>query len=273
MQQITFTLRDLLEAGVHFGHHPRRWNPKMAPYIYGERNKVHIIDLQITAPLLHRALKAITEVVAKGGRILFVGTKRQASQKIAEAAKACGQYYINHRWLGGTLTNWSTISKSIKKLEDFETKLSGEASGLTKKEALRLSREKLKLDLALGGIRSMGGRPDLVVVIDTNKEAIAIEEAAKLNIPVVAVLDTNSSPEGITYPVPGNDDAGKAIDLYCKLFVEAVLQGLQVELSHHDKDLGDAEDVEDLKGDDFSDMVGTSKEEENLAEKEEKSKE
>lgn len=235
----TFTLRQLLEAGAHFGHRTRRWNPKMKPYIYGERGGIHIINLQETGPLLYKALGAIKEVVAQGGRVLFVGTKRQASDKIKEAAQRCGQYYINHRWLGGTLTNWNTVSHSIKRLKDLQTKIdSGEIKAFTKKEQLSFLREYEKLELSLGGIKDMGGVPDILFVIDTNKESIAILEARKLGIPVVAILDSNSDPDGIDYPVPGNDDASRAIDLYCALISGSVIGGLQVEMQSAGIDLG-----------------------------------
>ena len=238
-----YTMRQLLEAGVHFGHQPRRWNPKMKPYIYGEHNRVHIIDLQKTVPMLHQAMEAVKEVIAKGGRVLFVGTKRQAADKVAEAAKACGQPYVNHRWLGGMLTNWKTISKSIHRLEDLEKQLEKGETGLTKKEMLSLTREKLKLDMALGGIREMGGRPDILFIIDTNKESIAIEEARKLGIPIIAVVDTNSNPDYIDYLIPGNDDASRAIELYCQLIAGSVLAGLQAEMSYKGKDLGESVEV------------------------------
>ena len=238
----TFTMRQLLEAGAHFGHTTRRWNPKMAPYIFGVRNGIHIIDLEQTAPLLHRALVAVRDVVAGGGRVLLVGTKRQASEKIAEAAKRCGQYYVNHRWLGGMLTNWKTISNSIKRLRTVEEQLSGDTAGLTKKEVLNLTRELEKLERALGGIKEMGGLPDIIFVIDTVKEHIAIQEAVKLGIPVVAVLDSNADPEGVTMPIPGNDDATRAIDLYCDLVAEAVLDGIQQELIATGSDIGEAEE-------------------------------
>jgi small subunit ribosomal protein S2 len=238
-----YTMRQLLEAGVHFGHQPRRWNPKMKPYIYGEHNRVHIIDLQKTVPMLHQAMEAVKDVIAKGGRVLFVGTKRQAADKVAEAAKACGQPYVNHRWLGGMLTNWKTISKSIHRLEDLEKQLEKGETGLTKKEMLSLTREKLKLDLALGGIREMGGRPDILFIIDTNKESIAIEEARKLGIPIIAVVDTNSNPDYIDYLIPGNDDASRAIELYCQLIAGSVLAGLQAEMAHKGKDLGASVEV------------------------------
>lgn len=235
----SFTMRQLLEAGVHYGHHTRRWNPKMSPYIFGIRNGVHIIDLQQSVPYLHQAIEAIRNTVASGGRVLFVGTKAQASEKIKESAKRCGQYYINRRWLGGTLTNWKTVNQSIKRMKEMEERLN-EASGLTKKESLDLERNFNKLDMALGGIREMGGLPDILFVIDTNKEAIAIQEARRLNIPVVAVLDSNSDPEGVTYPIPGNDDALRAIGLYCDLISSAVLDGLQAEMTSAGIDLGES---------------------------------
>ena len=243
-----FTMRQLLEAGVHFGHQTRRWNPKMRPYLFGARNGVHVIDLEQTVPLLHQALVALRDVAAGGGRILFVGTKRQASRPIAETARRCGQYYVNHRWLGGMLTNWKAISGSIKTLADLEATLADESAGLTKKEMLQLVRRRNKLDLALGGIRDMGGVPDILVVIDTNKEDIAILEARKLGIPVVAIIDSNCDPDLITHPIPGNDDAIRAINLYCDLFARAVIDGLQEELAASGADIGAAEEglAEDL---------------------------
>ena len=233
-----FTMRQLLEAGVHFGHHTRRWNPKMSPYIYGVRNSIHIIDLEQSVPLLRQGLEAIREIVAGGGRVLFVGTKRQAQEAITEAAKRCGQYYVNYRWLGGMLTNFKTISQSIKRLREFEERLTTEESGLTKRELLELTRDRDKLERALGGIKEMGGLPDILFVIDTNKEAIAVQEANKLRIPVVAILDSNSSPDGIAYPIPGNDDAMRAIHLYCDLVAGSVLDGLQAELAASGIDVG-----------------------------------
>jgi len=222
-----FTMRQLLESGAHFGHRTQRWNPKMAPFIYGSRNDIHIIDLTQTVPLLHQALVALRDVSSGGGRILFVGTKRQASEPIAAAAKRCAQYYVNHRWLGGTLTNWQTISNSIKRLRTIEETLNtAQGSGLTKKELLGLLRERDKLERALGGIKEMGGLPNMLFVIDTNKEAIAISEAKKLGIPVTAILDSNCDPDGIAYPIPGNDDAARAIALYCDLVARAVIDGL-----------------------------------------------
>jgi small subunit ribosomal protein S2 len=246
----TFTMRQLLEAGVHFGHQTRRWDPQMAPYIYGTRNGVHILDLTQTVPMLHRALQAVRDVVAAGGRVLFVGTKRQAQEPIAQAAGRCGQYFVNHRWLGGMLTNHKTISQSIKRLRDLEAKAEGGQGGLTKKELLQLEREREKLERSLGGIKDMGGLPDIIVVIDTNKESIAIQEANKLNIPVVAVVDSNCNPKNIRYPVPGNDDASRAINLYCDLLVGAVLDGIQAEMVASGVDLGAIEQpVEDLPTD------------------------
>ncbi|MGE0120689.1 MAG: 30S ribosomal protein S2 [Dongiaceae bacterium] len=237
----TFTMRQLLEAGVHFGHNTRRWNPKMAPYIFGVRNNVHIIDLEQTVPALHRALEAVRDVVGQGGRVLFVGTKRPASDKVAEAARRCGQFYVNHRWLGGMLTNWKTISNSIKRLRTLDEQLEHGQAGLTKKELLNLNREREKLDRALGGIKEMGGQPDILFVIDTNKEAIAVAEANKLKIPVAAVIDSNSDPTGITYPIPGNDDAIRAIATYCDLISDAVLDGIQQEMTKSGGDVGEAE--------------------------------
>lgn len=238
----TFTMRQLLEAGVHFGHNTRRWNPKMAPFIFGVRNGIHIIDLQQTVPMLYTALNAARSVASEGGRVLFVGTKRAASDIVAESARKCGQYYVNQRWLGGMLTNWNTISQSIKTLKDLEDQLSGEAlAGLTKKETLQLTRQRDKLEMALGGIKEMGGRPDLVVIIDTNKEDIAIKEAKKLGIPVVGVVDSNSNPSDIDMPIPGNDDAMRAIQLYCDLFAGAVIDGLQQDMVASGVDIGAAE--------------------------------
>src|SRR6201988_3884242 len=222
-----FSMRQLLEAGVHFGHQAHRWNPKMSEYIFGARNNIHIIDLAQSVPMLHRALQAVSDTVANGGRILCVGTKRQAQDAVAEAAKKCAQYYVNSRWLGGTLTNWKTISGSISRLRKLDEMLgSNEAQGYTKKERLTLQRERDKLDRALGGIKDMGGLPDLVFVIDTNKEDIAIKEARRLNVPVAAIVDTNSDPDGITYVVPGNDDASRAITLYCDLAAKAAIDGI-----------------------------------------------
>jgi small subunit ribosomal protein S2 len=238
-----FTMRQLLETGVHFGHHTRRWNPKMATYIFGVRNGVHIIDLEQTVPMLHRALQTIRDVAAGGGRVLLVGTKRQAQEAIAEAAKRCGQYYVNHRWLGGMLTNFKTISQSIKRLRELDDRINEQNSGLTKRELLELTRDRDKLERALGGIKEMGGLPDILFIIDTNKEAIAVQEANKLKIPVVAVLDSNSSPDGIAYPIPGNDDAMRAIHLYCDLVSGAVLDGLQAELAATGGDIGEQEDL------------------------------
>lgn len=237
----SFTMRQLLEAGVHFGHHTRRWNPRMEPFIFGQRNGIHILDLQQTVPLLARALEAMRDTVAKGGRVLFVGTKRVAADKIAETARDCGQYYVNHRWLGGMLTNWATVSQSIRRLRELEARLESEDMGqLGKKEILQLNRELDKLQLTLGGIKEMGGLPDIMVVIDTNKEAIAIAEANTLGIPVVAVLDSNSNPAGVNYPIPGNDDAMRAITLYCDLINGAILDGLQQEATASGKDMGEA---------------------------------
>ena len=236
-----FSMRQLLEAGAHFGHQTHRWNPKMQKFIFGERAKIHIIDLSQSIPLLHQALLKVREVAAGGGRVLFVGTKRQAQDPVAQAAKRCAQYYVNHRWLGGTLTNWRTISGSIARLRELEGLLDGgESHGRSKKELLQLTREREKLELSLGGIKDMGGIPDLMFVIDTNKESIAILEARKLNIPVVGILDTNSDPDGIAFPVPGNDDAARALQLYCDLIADSVLDGLAAGQSASGVDLGAA---------------------------------
>ncbi|MCW8084077.1 30S ribosomal protein S2 [Sabulicella glaciei] len=237
------SLRQLLEAGVHFGHHTRRWNPRMAPYIFGVRNQVHILDLQQTVPMLERALRQVRDTVAGGGRVLFVGTKKAAAEYVAEAATRCGQYYVNHRWLGGMLTNWKTITGSIKRLKEMDSRLSGDVQGLTKKEVLMLTREKDKLDRALGGIREMGGLPDLIFVIDVVKEKLAIEEANTLGIPVVAVVDSNADPAGIQFPIPGNDDAIRAINLYCDLVAGAVFDGISAEMTASGRDIGAMEEL------------------------------
>ena len=243
MAMPSFTMRQLLEAGVHFGHNTRRWNPKMEPYIFGARNNVHIIDLQQTVPMLQRAMNALRDVATAGGRVLFVGTKRQASRMIAQSAERCGQFYVDHRWLGGMLTNWATIQRSIARLKALDAQLGNEeeTQGLTKKELLQLTRERDKLEKALGGIKEMSAVPDIIVVIDTNKEAIAVAEANKLKIPVIAVIDSNSDPKGIDYPVPGNDDSLRAIEIYLELFWGAVLDGLAQEVALSGGDLGEAE--------------------------------
>jgi len=234
-------MRQLLESGAHFGHQSHRWNPKMAPFIYGARNSIHIIDLAQTVPLLHQALKVVSDSVAKGGRVLFVGTKRQAADEVSVAAKRCAQYFVNSRWLGGTLTNWKTISASISRLRKLDEQLGEGAKGLTKKERLMLTREREKLEKALGGIKDMGGVPDLVFVIDTNKEALAIKEANRLKIPVIAILDTNSDPDGVAFPIPANDDASRAIQLYCDLIARAALDGISRSQGSQGLDLGEAE--------------------------------
>ena len=239
---VDFTMRQLLEAGAHFGHQSHRWNPKMQPYIFGTRNNIHIIDLAQTVPALHQALQAVSDTVAKGGRVLFVGTKRQASDTIAEAAKRSAQYYVNSRWLGGMLTNWKTISGSIQRLRKVDETLDTGGPGLTKKERLMLSREKEKLEKALGGIKDMGGVPDLLFVIDTNKEQLAIKEATRLGIPVAAIVDTNCDPDGITYVVPANDDAGRAIALYCDLIARAAIDGISRAQGSSGMDLGASEE-------------------------------
>ena len=236
----SFTMRQLLEAGVHFGHHTRRWNPKMERFIFGTRNNIHILDLQQTVPMLGQALDIVSQTAARGGRILFVGTKPAASETIAESARSCGQYFVNHRWLGGMMTNWSTVSQSIRRLRNLEERLGGDdVHSLTKKETLQLNRELEKLERTLGGIKEMGGLPDLLFVIDTNKEAIAVAEANVLGIPVVAVVDSNASPDGVDYPIPGNDDALRAISLYCDLVAGSVLDGLKAEMIREGKDLGE----------------------------------
>jgi small subunit ribosomal protein S2 len=232
-----FNMRQLLEAGVHFGHQAHRWNPKMAPFIYGARNNIHILDLTQTVPMLHQALLKISDTVAGGGRVLFVATKRAASDSIADAAKRSAQYYINHRWPGGTLTNWKTISTSIRRLRQLDDILA-DPQGRTKKEILTLQRERDTLEKERGGIKEMGGVPDLLFVIDTNKEKIAIQEARKLGIPIVAIVDTNCDPDGIDFPVPGNDDAGRAITLYCDLVARAALDGLERSQSASGVDIG-----------------------------------
>jgi small subunit ribosomal protein S2 len=239
----SFTMRQLLEAGVHFGHQTHRWNPKMGPYLFGVRNNVHIIDLGQSVPMLHRSLQAVRDIVAGGGRVLFVGTKRQASGPIADAARRCGQYYVNHRWLGGMLTNWKTITGSIKRLRQIDDLLNGDTQGLTKKEVLDRTRDREKLERALGGIKEMGGLPDILFIIDTNKEKLAVEEANKLGIPVIAILDSNSDPEGVTFPIPGNDDAIRAITLYLDLISGAVLDGISQEMQASGQDIGAVEDL------------------------------
>lgn len=238
-----FSMRQLLEAGIHFGHQTHRWNPKMKSYIFGDRNGIHIIDLSQTVPLLHQALVRARDVVAGGGRILFVGTKRQAQQPIAEAAKRCAQYYMNVRWLGGTLTNWETISNSIRRLKEMEEVLESGGKGLTKKEQLQLTREREKLDASLGGIRDLGGLPDLIFVVDVKKEAIAIQEAKKLGIPVIAVVDSNCSPDDVDIVIPGNDDASRAISLYCNLIADAAIDGISASQSSLGVDLGALEEA------------------------------
>ncbi|WP_232845836.1 30S ribosomal protein S2 [Aurantimonas marina] len=238
-----YSMRQLLEAGVHFGHQTHRWNPKMAPYIFGARNNIHILDLAQTVPLLHSALQAVSDTVARGGRVLFVGTKRQASDIIADAAQRSAQYYVNARWLGGMLTNWNTISKSIQRLRKLDEMLAGEAQGFTKKERLTLQRERDKLDRALGGIRDMGGVPDMIFIVDTNKESIAIEEAKRLRIPIVAVVDSNCDPASIDYPIPGNDDAARAITLYCDLIARSAVDGIARQQGDSGVDIGALEEA------------------------------
>ncbi len=238
-----FSMRQLLEAGVHFGHQTQRWNPRMGEFIYGERNGIHILDLTQTVPMLDAALNVVRETVAKGGRVLFVGTKRQAAQPIADAAEKCAQFYMNHRWLGGTLTNWKTVSQSINRLKEIDERMASGAEGLTKKERLHMEREQIKLQASLGGIREMGGLPDLLFVIDVSKEDLAIAEAKKLGIPVVAVVDTNCSPAGVDYVIPGNDDAARAIALYCDLVSRAALSGMEAQMGAAGVDLGALEEA------------------------------
>ncbi len=249
-----FSMRQLLEAGAHFGHQSHRWNPKMSQYIFGTRNNIHIIDLAQTVPMLHRALQAVSDTVAGGGRVLFVGTKRQAADSVAEAAKRSAQNFVNARWLGGMLTNWKTISGSISRLRKVDEILAGGGQGLTKKERLMLAREKDKLERALGGIKDMGGTPDLIFVIDTNKEQLAIQEAKRLGIPVAAIVDTNCDPDGITFPVPANDDAGRAISLYCDLIARAALDGISRGQGSSGMDIGASENpmVEELPANDVA---------------------
>ncbi|MDF2142525.1 30S ribosomal protein S2 [Paenirhodobacter sp. CAU 1674] len=238
-----FTMRQLLEAGVHYGHQTQRWNPRMGEFIYGERNGIHILDLTQTVPMLDAALKVVRDTVAKNGRVLFVGTKRQASKAVADAAEKCAQYYMNHRWLGGTLTNWKTVSQSIARLKHIDEVMASGAEGLTKKERLHMEREQAKLQASLGGIREMGGLPDLLFIIDVNKEDLAILEAQKLGIPVVAVVDTNCSPKGVDYIIPGNDDAARAIALYCDLVSRAALDGMTAQMGAAGVDLGALEEA------------------------------
>ncbi|TNC51158.1 30S ribosomal protein S2 [Rubellimicrobium rubrum] len=238
-----FSMRQLLEAGVHFGHQTARWNPRMGPYIYGSRNGIHILDLTQTVPLLDEALRVVRDTVARGGRILFVGTKRQAQKSIADAAERSAQFYMNHRWLGGTLTNWQTVSQSINRLKAIDEAADRGFEGLTKKERLGMEREQAKLQASLGGIREMGGVPDLLFVIDVNKEDLAIQEAQKLGIPVVAVVDTNCSPKGVDYVIPGNDDAARAIQLYCDLVARAALEGMSAQLGAAGVDIGAMEQL------------------------------
>ena len=257
-----YSMRQLLEAGVHFGHQSHRWNPKMGQFIFGTRNNIHIIDLAQSVPMLHRALQAISDTVAKGGRILFVGTKRQAQDAVADAAKRSAQYYVNSRWLGGTLTNWKTISGSIQRLRKLEEMLSSnESQGYTKKERLDLQRERDKLDRSLGGIKDMGGLPDMLFVIDTNKEDIAIKEAQRLGVPVAAIVDTNCDPDGISFAVPGNDDASRAISLYCDLVARAAIDGISRSQGERGVDIGAAarpivEELPKSDGDEFEALPG-----------------
>ncbi len=239
----TFTMRELLQAGVHFGHHPRRWNPKMDQYLFGVRNDIHIINLERTVPLLQQAIQAVHDTVNSGGKVLFVGTKRQASPLVAEYAERCGQYYVNHRWLGGTMTNYKTVKESIQRLKDHEATLERGEIGLTKKETLKLERSRNNLTRSLGGIREMGGTPDILFVLDTNKEKLAIHEAKTLGIPVIAIVDSNSNPDGIAFPIPGNDDAIRSIELYLRLISDAVLSGMKEQMASSGVDMGAAADL------------------------------
>ena len=267
-----FSMKELLEAGVHFGHQTHRWNPKMKDYIYGEHNNIHIIDLSQTVHMLRNAMVAVSEVTKSEGRILFVGTKRQASEIISETATQCAQYYINHRWLGGTLTNWKTISNTIERLKSIQKTLDDvESAGLTKKELLKLTRERDKLELSIGGIKDMGRLPDLIFVIDTVREQIAVKEAQKLNIPIAAIIDTNSNPEGITYPIPGNDDSAKSIKLYCELISQAALDGISVQTKQFKKKL--TNDEEKLEEDNDAKNNKESKETDNESKDKKLSKE
>ena len=266
----TFTMRQLLEAGIHFGHHTRRWNPKMEEYIFGQRNNIHIIDLEKTMPMLYNALEVLHNISKNGGYILFVGTKRSASDVIATSAKNCGQFYVNHRWLGGMLTNWETVSKSIKRLKELEKKIeTGEVYSLTKKERLNIERSKNKLELTLGGIKNMTNTPDALFIIDTNKESIAVAEANKLNIPVIAVCDTNTDPSNIDFPIPGNDDAVRAISLYCDLVGSSILSGMEENLNETGVDIGalekNLEENLDLKDESENEKENASKNTEIIA--------
>lgn len=263
-----FSMRELIEAGVHFGHKTKRWNPRMAPYIYGVRNDIHIINLGKTVPMLHQALSAARDTAAQNGRILFVGTKRQATNPVAEAAKRCGQYYINQRWLGGLLTNWNTIQVSIKTLRKLDEHLNQPNVGFTKKELLSMSRQRDKLEASLGGIKDMGGLPDMIFIIDTNKEDLAVKEAQRLGIPIAAIVDSNCSVDGITYPIPGNDDSTRAINLYCRLFSDAVLNGIQQSMTSSGMDLGAREDITDvMSADSAADIAQAKGDEEGEAKK------
>ena len=244
----TFTIRQLVEAGVHFGHHARRWNPQIAPYTYGKKDNIHIIDLQKTYPMLYTALNAVREVAANGGKVLFVATKKQAQDIVKENAERCGQYYINHRWLGGTLTNWKTVCKSINRLVKLNDMFANNTTeGYTKKELLNLKKEQEKLAMSLNGIMNMGGQPDMLFVIDTPRESLAIKEAKKLGIPVIGITDTNANPNDVDYPVPGNDDAIRAISLYCELVSAAILDGMQAEIAAHGVKVEEAEEQAEEK--------------------------
>jgi small subunit ribosomal protein S2 len=265
----TFSIGQLMEAGVHFGHKTMRWNPKMAPYLFGSRDNIHIIDLQQTVPMLHQALQVVYDTVKENGRVLFVATKKQASEHIAEAAKRCGQYYVNHRWLGGMLTNWGTVSKSIKAMCELEAKLQQEGSEyrMTKKERLEMQRSYEKLERSLGGIRNMGGKPDLLFIIDTNKESLAILEAKKLNIPIVAIIDSNSDPDSVDYPIPGNDDSTRSIKLYSQLISDSALAGIKAALIKSGADIGELNEDGSINIEEFEAMRNSSKEKAAAAQK------
>ena len=227
----TFTMKQLMEAGVHFGHHTRRWNPLMTPYVYGVKDKIHIINLNKTAPLMHRALVALEAIAAAGGKVLFVATKHQAKDIVRDAAERCGQFYVNNRWLGGMMTNWATVSQSIRRLKKMESDIeNAEKLGLTKKEVGVMTKEVEKLRGIFGGILEMHGTPQAIVVIDVPREMNAVREAKTLDIPTIAICDTNANPEMVDYPVPGNDDAARATQLYCDLFVDAILSGIEKRL-------------------------------------------
>ena len=268
MNVAEFSMRQLLDAGIHFGHQSHRWNPKMKPYLFGIRNGIHIIDLQQTVPLLHNALVFLYEIANNNGKILFVGTKRQAQKPIQEAAMKNNQYFVTHRWPGGMLTNWKTISQSIKQLDDLDFKLDEKNDFfkvLTKKERLNLQRKQDKLNLSLGGIRNMNGIPDAMIIFDTNKEKNALEEAKVLNIPIVAIIDSNSNPDGIDFPIPGNDDATRALKTFCELISDTISIASKNNIAKQTSDIGETDILaEDLKGLDDTIVPNNDKKEENI---------